>query len=102
VSTNLRSRTLTDRQVEVLTDAMHGFSARESADHLGLSVETVRVHRETLRRRLGARSMPQAVAIWKDRLHAASLAEGGVMQANVAHETRLIRLTPLPPERSEA
>ena len=51
--------TLTPRQREILRLVAHGFTNREIADHLGISVRTTEVHRFNLMRRLGVRNVAQ-------------------------------------------
>lgn len=46
-------RTLTPRQVEVLKLVAEGYTTRQIADELGLSVKTVETHRGGIMRRLG-------------------------------------------------
>ncbi|HJN74686.1 MAG TPA: helix-turn-helix transcriptional regulator [Myxococcota bacterium] len=53
---------LTPRETQVLELAATGSSARESAEELGIGVATVRSHIVNARRKLGARTVVQAVA----------------------------------------
>lgn len=62
VATN-SSRPLSTRQRQVLTCAANGFTSKQTAQVLGISTATVRVHMEAARRRLNARSIAHAVAI---------------------------------------
>jgi len=55
---------LTERQVQILGDAMHGLTAEQSAVLRQLSVSTVKTHRARLLRALGAASIAHAVAIY--------------------------------------
>lgn len=59
---------LTTRQKEVLQHAADGYSSQESAELLGLSPESVKAHRKLLLKKLGARSMTNAVALAVDGL----------------------------------
>lgn len=54
---------LSTRQRQVLTCAANGFTSRQTAAVLRLKPNTVRVHMETTKRRLKARTMAHAVAI---------------------------------------
>ncbi|TAJ09236.1 MAG: response regulator transcription factor [Nitrospirae bacterium] len=53
------SRTLTPRQKEILRLVAQGLTNREVAEHLGISVRTVEVHRFNLMRRLKVRNVAQ-------------------------------------------
>lgn len=55
--------TLTAREREVLTRAAGGEIAEQIALALNVSLPTVRMHLNNCRRKLGARTLPQAVAI---------------------------------------
>jgi DNA-binding CsgD family transcriptional regulator len=55
--------TLTDQERRVLEALADGHSAGETGRRLYISVATVRTHRTSLLRKLGARNAPQAVAI---------------------------------------
>lgn len=55
------NRTLTQRELECLFWAAHGHSAIDTADVLGISVETVRKHIKNAAKRLNARNKTQAV-----------------------------------------
>ncbi|MBM4132163.1 MAG: response regulator transcription factor [Nitrospira sp.] len=52
-------RTLTPRQKEILRLVAQGLTNREVAEHLGISVRTVEVHRFNLMRRLKVRNVAQ-------------------------------------------
>lgn len=54
---------LTGRELEVLRELAHGRSGRAIAADLGLSAETIRTHVQAIRRKLGARTRLEAVAI---------------------------------------
>jgi DNA-binding CsgD family transcriptional regulator len=54
---------LTDRQRAVLRLTADGHGLREIAQELGTSTHTARHHRDAAVRRLGARSLPHAVAL---------------------------------------
>lgn len=65
---------LTAREIEVLTEVANGEMYESAAEHLGLSVPTVRSHCATIYDRLGARRGAQATAIaahhgWLPGLH---------------------------------
>jgi DNA-binding CsgD family transcriptional regulator len=51
---------LTCRQAEVLRSVLYGLSAKQTADHLGISQTMVERHLETVRRKLGVRSSSAA------------------------------------------
>ncbi len=53
------NRTLTPRQKEILRLVAQGLTNREVAEHLGISVRTVEVHRFNLMRRLKVRNVAQ-------------------------------------------
>ncbi|MBU1358620.1 MAG: helix-turn-helix transcriptional regulator [Gammaproteobacteria bacterium] len=50
------STLLTPRELEVLNLIARGLTAKLIARYLGISVNTVRTHRDNLRRKLGARN----------------------------------------------
>ncbi|HEV8540351.1 MAG TPA: LuxR C-terminal-related transcriptional regulator [Nitrospiraceae bacterium] len=52
-------RALTPRQKEILRLVAQGLTNREIAEHLGISVRTVEVHRFNLMRRLRVRNVAQ-------------------------------------------
>jgi DNA-binding NarL/FixJ family response regulator len=54
---------LTNRELEVLRGAANGETAKETAARLGKSFETIKDHRKSAIRRLGARSIAQAIFI---------------------------------------
>ena len=54
---------LTDRQREILEKTSEGLSSDEIADRLGISSYAVNQHLDTIRRKLGASSRTEAVAI---------------------------------------
>jgi DNA-binding NarL/FixJ family response regulator len=56
-----RVERLTPRQLEVLRMIAHGRTDREIAERLGITVNTVRAHREDILMRLHLHSMPSAV-----------------------------------------
>lgn len=58
-----RRRGLSKRQIEVLTCLAKGHSTLDCADEMGIATATVRVHAQTVRMRLGARTIAQAVAL---------------------------------------
>lgn len=53
------NRILTPRQKEILRLVAQGLTNREVAEHLGISVRTVEVHRFNLMRRLKVRNVAQ-------------------------------------------
>lgn len=55
--------TLSPREVEVLHLAANGATLYETASVLHLSADTVKTHRRNALRKLGARNIPQAVAV---------------------------------------
>lgn len=57
---------LTQRQKEVLTLIASGYRTARIAGELDIKSETVNAHTVEIRRRLGARTNAQAVAIAKD------------------------------------
>lgn len=54
---------LSPREIEVLTHARHGLGDAAIAEAAGISIRTVRFHFENARRKLGARSRSEAVAV---------------------------------------
>lgn len=52
---------LTPRQKEILYLIAEGYTSREIAGQLGISPETVEVHRFNLMRRLGVRNVAQLI-----------------------------------------
>lgn len=54
---------LTPRELQVLAAAARGLSCRQIAEELGTAEPTVKTQTETLRRKLGVRSMAHAVAV---------------------------------------
>ncbi len=54
---------LTNREQQVLSLVAKGFTDRETAEHLGVRVSTVRGHVENIRKRLSASTRAEAVAI---------------------------------------
>ena len=54
---------LSPREREVLLLCADGLSASEAAKRMGISPWTVKRHRDNARRKLGAASLPQAVAM---------------------------------------
>lgn len=57
---------LTTRQTQVIELAMQGVPNKEIAQRLSVAYNTVRVHRVNLLRKMGAKSMAQAVAIYME------------------------------------
>lgn len=57
-------RTLTPRQTELIILLCNGASVREAAAAMGISWNTARATAEDIRERLGALTMPHAIAIW--------------------------------------
>lgn len=55
---------LTSREEQVLERIAAGLSYREIGAELGIRFSTVRSHRDSARRKLGAASTPHAVAIF--------------------------------------
>ena len=53
---------LTPREIEVLRDVSDGLTNKEIADHLGISLHTVKFHLESLMRKLVASSRAEAVS----------------------------------------
>lgn len=77
---------LTDREAEILSWIARGYTRAEVGAILWVSENTVKAHTTNIRRRLGVRSMTQAVAMW-----AAEEAErllAGFYERGVAPETR--------------
>jgi DNA-binding NarL/FixJ family response regulator len=60
---HLSDETLTDREVEVLSQIAGGNRNRDIADRLFISEETVKVHIKHIMEKLGASDRTQAVAI---------------------------------------
>lgn len=64
---------LTGRIADVLVCAARGLGCRATATELGISVETVRMHRQRLHRALGVHTTARAVAVaWEASLLSAS------------------------------
>ena len=57
---NLEERPLTKAETRVIVCFSHGLSYRETADVLGLSVETIKTEAASGRRRLGAKTKAHA------------------------------------------
>lgn len=57
---------LTTRQTQVIELAMQGVPNKEIAQRLSVAYNTVRVHRVNLLRKMNAKSMAQAVAIYME------------------------------------
>jgi DNA-binding NarL/FixJ family response regulator len=53
---------LTDREQEVLQELVRGLSYKQIADHLGISIETVRTYIRAIYRKLQVHSVAEAVA----------------------------------------
>jgi two-component system response regulator FixJ len=60
----VQSIRLTKREKEILKGVVQGYSAREIAVDLGISPRTVEVLRGRLVKKLGARTLPQAVFLF--------------------------------------
>lgn len=60
---------LTSRELEVLGAIMEGFTNKEIARRLGISLHTVKFHVESVFRKLGVRSRAEAVAKTLDSKH---------------------------------
>ena len=54
---------LTSRELDVLSLAAEGSSAKETGQRLFISEDTVRTHRRKILKKLGARNMTHAVTI---------------------------------------
>lgn len=54
---------ISPRELQVMQSAARGESSKETAQGLGLAVDTVKDHRNSARARLGARNATHAVAI---------------------------------------
>jgi len=63
VTTPRRTAGLAKRELEVLTATAMGLNTAEAADHLGISVNTLRTHLKNILVKLGARSKLEAVLI---------------------------------------
>ena len=61
---------VTPSELEVLRGAAHGETAVETADRLSKSLDTIKAQRKTALKRLGARSIAQAVYIARDQIAA--------------------------------
>jgi len=59
-----RVGSLSQREREVLTGVAGGLPGKRIASNLGISIRTVEVHRARLLRRLGVRTMAEAVRLW--------------------------------------
>lgn len=55
---------LTNREREILTEMSYGFSSKEIAQKLGISIRTVQTYINTIHLKLGARNKSHAVAIF--------------------------------------
>jgi FixJ family two-component response regulator len=55
---------LSQREREVLTGVAGGLAGKQIASNLGISIRTVEVHRARTLRRLGVRTMAEAVRLW--------------------------------------
>jgi len=62
-STSAPAMSLTARQAEVLQLAARGLSGKQIAHHLGISVRTVEDHFSAMRRRTGARTQCELIAL---------------------------------------
>lgn len=58
-----RVRSLTPREMQMLQALLNGLSNKQIADELGISIRTVEMHRASVMRKLGARSLADAVII---------------------------------------
>lgn len=56
-------RKLSPREIEVLRHVAEGMSAKETGRVLGITESTVKVHRKTVFRMIGAKNAPHAVSI---------------------------------------
>ena len=56
-----RVRSLSARELQMLQALLNGLSNKQIADHLGISIRTVEMHRASLMRKLQARSLADAV-----------------------------------------
>ena len=61
--TSMRMVSLTAKECEILLAAGKGFTSKEVADILNISAETVKSHKKSLMRKLGAVNIVNAVAI---------------------------------------
>ncbi len=52
---------LSPRQQQVLDFICDGFSSKQMANHLGLSIKTIEMHRTRLHQRLGTRNAQQVM-----------------------------------------
>jgi DNA-binding CsgD family transcriptional regulator len=59
-----RVGSLSQREREVLTGVGGGLAGKQIAFNLGISIRTVEVHRARILRRLGVRTMAEAVRLW--------------------------------------
>lgn len=59
----LKGKPLSSPELEVLRAAADGLSAKETAEKLVKSEHTVIAQRRTLEAKLGARNLPQAIAL---------------------------------------
>jgi len=62
-STNVGGRTLSNREIEILTRLTSGHGNKQIANELGITEATVKVHLKSLLRKIGAVNRTQA-AIW--------------------------------------
>lgn len=57
---------LSPRERQILRAAAEGETSRETADRLDIGYEAVKAIRKSVLRKLGARTIAHAVAVWKD------------------------------------
>jgi len=57
----LTKRKLSVREIEVALFVSHGANQPQIAEHLGISVETVKTHMKRVKRKLGAKNTPHMV-----------------------------------------
>ncbi len=67
---------LSERELQVMDSAARGDTVAETARRLGLSFETVKSHHKRIKLKLGAKTLPHAVAILVDRGDIIDIEEG--------------------------